>query len=336
MAQPRFQSAYFRICLLGAIALTIVALVIYLTLPRGTALQEQRAILLDTESTRELTAAFDRLHFDLDAVRVGRQAVPRVYVVTLPEDLSETADISLRKSAFLRSLLPLVLMANEELREKRGRVAWMIKKRDRGQSLTESEQVWLAATIDLYGAGGALDLLERVDLLPAALVLAQGIEESGWGQSRFAQEGNALFGQRIWGPGASGLDPQNAGDEEKFRVRSYEDLMASVRSYMHNLNSHPAYERFRAFRAARRRDGMPLRAEDVLTALDGYSEEAALYRERLTAIIRGNRLEDFRDARLAAVERSGRGELAALWKETPAPVALPKGQETPSRLEGRQ
>ena len=324
MAQPRFQSAYYRLCLLGAIALTIVALVVYFTLPRGTALQEQRATLLDTESTRELTAAFDRLQFDLDAIRVGRQAVPRIYVVTLPQDLSETADINLRKSAFLRSLLPLVLMANEELREKRDRVAWIISKRDRGQSLTKTEQAWLAATIDLYGADEASDLLERVDLLPAALVLAQGIEESGWGQSRFAQEGNALFGQRIWAPGALGLDPQNAEDGAEFRVRSFEDLMASVWSYMHNLNSHSAYERFRAFRAARRRDGMALRAEDVLAALDGYSEEAALYHERLTAIIRGNRLEDFRDAQLASVERPGRGALAALWKETPAPVARPK------------
>lgn len=324
MEQAGFQSAYFRICLLGAIALTIVVLLIYLTLPGGTALQEQRSTLLGAESTRDLTAALDRLNFNLDAVREGRQAVPRVYVMSLPADLSETADIALRKSVFLRSLLPLVLMANEELRAKRDRVVWMIKKEARGQTLSKAEQTWLAETDALYAAGEALDLLERVDLLPPALVLAQAIEESGWGQSRFAQEGNALFGQRVWDPGTSGLDPQSVAGEEAFRVRRFDDLMASVRSYMHNLNSHPAYERFRAFRAARRRDGTALRAEDLLAGLDGYSEEAALYRERVTAIIRGNRLEEFRSAQLVPMERSGRGALAALWKETPAPVALPK------------
>ena len=169
--------------------------------------------------------------------------------------------------------------------------------------VSAEDQTWLAWVAERYDApAGNLDeLLVRVDIIPTSLALAQAAEESGWGTSRFAHQGNALFGQRATGD-EPGLAPVERATEEHVRVRAYETLGAAVRSYARNLNTHPAYERFRAERAENRSQGAEPGGHALAPTLTRYSERGAAYVASLRAIIRLNRLESFDKARLVAAE----------------------------------
>jgi Bax protein len=192
-----------------------------------------------------LQAVFENLDYDLETVRRDGATVPRVYVTALPDDLSQVAPTEKRKALFLSTVLPLVLMANEELRILRARIQTLS---DQARP-SEDDEAWLDRVRARYGVvpdQGIDELLRRADEVPVSLALAQSIEESGWGTSRFARIGNALFGQRTWGKTASGVVPTGRDEHQTFRVRSYMNLMGAVRSYMHNLNTHPAYAALRA------------------------------------------------------------------------------------------
>lgn len=149
--------------------------------------------------------------------------------------------------------------------------------------------------IDEEGAGlspAAYDeLLARLDIVPVSLALAQAAEESGWGTSRFAAEGNALFGQWAWGENA--IRPQNQreglGD---YGIAAFETPLESVRAYMHNLNTHPAYAELRARRAEMRRDDETLSGWELANTLTRYSERGQDYVDTLHTIMRVNRLAD--------------------------------------------
>jgi Bax protein len=234
------------------------------------------------------------------AAAAGRGAVPRLAVGSLPRDMGEVADLDLRKALFLRTLLPLVLQANREVRRARGKVMAALDARERGQ-LGATDAVWLDAIAHWYGAnpGDAADLLSRIDAVPPSLALAQAAQESGWGTSRFALRANALFGQRSWGDAAPGLAPREAARSD-FKVRAFPDLMSGVRAYLHNLNSHPAYQDLRERRARARALGMPPHALDLVQSLTRYSEEGTAYVEALSELIRSNRLEALDDLRLRA------------------------------------
>lgn len=275
--------------------------------------------------SRELRQVFDGLGYDLKDVRQGATAVPRLYVTRLPADLADITDIKTRKATFLRTVLPLVLIANEEIRAMRQRVRILHQRREMGGRITPSEQSWLEAVAARYGvtpdnmapdnmtadnmtADNMATLLRSLDEVPVSLALAQAIQESGWGGSRFAVKGHALYGQRTWSDARLGLVPVAREQDESFRVQTFADLMAAVRSYMHNLNTHPAYDRFRGLRAETRRKNHGLDAFALARTLDRYAEEGDGYIETLQGLIRINDLSAFDTARLQSgdlAERSG-------------------------------
>ena len=146
-------------------------------------------------------------------------------------------------------------------------------------------------------------LLRRVDIIPVSQVLAQGAEESGWGTSRFARKGNAVFGQRTFSKGA-GLVPLKRRPDQKFEVKAFSDLYTSVRSYVFNLNTHFAYEEFRRMRADFRARKQPLNSYVLIGSLDSYSERGQKYIDTIGSIIRVNRLRDFDNARLLSENRN--------------------------------
>lgn len=162
------------------------------------------------------------------------------------------------------------------------------------------EARWVMVLSERYGAspGDCAELMRRVDTVSPALALAQAAEESGWATSRFAREGNAVFGQWSWRPG-SGLVPMRRGDGAGHEVRSFDTLLDSVRVYATNLNTHPTYELFRAARAAQRAEGQQLDAAALAATLDPYSERGGGYIETRHAILRANRLQQFEGAQLA-------------------------------------
>lgn len=224
--------------------------------------------------------------------------VPRLAVTALPRDMARVDDAETRKELFLRTLLPLVLQANRELRRARTKVMAALDAQAAGQ-LSATDAIWLEAVVLWYGAepGNAADLLSRIDAVPPSLALAQAAQESGWGTSRFALRANALFGQRAWGDDAVGMVPSDA-DRKDFKVRAFPDLQSAVRSYLHNLNSHRAYQDLRDRRARARALGVPLHALELVGGLRNYSEEGAQYVAALTELIRSNQLQALDEVRL--------------------------------------
>ena len=256
--------------------------------------------------SHEARQLFELAGFDLEAVRAGERDVPRLYLARVPSDLRQLREVEDRKSLFIKTVLPLILRVNEEIAEDRARLLALDARLKAGALPGPAERRWLNSLAAAYGvepAPGALPdlaaLLLRVDEIPVALALAQAIEESGWGTSRFAREGNALYGQYAWSASA-GLKPANLGADAGFVVRSFDRAIDAAAAYSLNLNTHPAYRDFRAARARMRAAGAPLDAEALAGHLLRYSERGQDYVRTLRIIMRANRLDELRQASLAS------------------------------------
>ena len=250
-------------------------------------------------SADKLSDIFSRMGYHLEHVREhGR--VPRVFLASIPADLTRIRLAEQRKIMFIQTALPLILHVNEVILHDRERIKALRAKTRAGETLDDYDREWLDAKADEYGLD-TVDfdrLLRRVDIIPPSLALAQSAEESGWGTSRFAQEGNALFGQRVWKPHRKGMVPEERPEGEQFRVRAFDHLIDGVKSYAQNLNIHRAYDAFRSKRAALRREGAPLDGGALAGTLEAYSERGTDYVQALMAIIRVNGLTLFDGARL--------------------------------------
>jgi Bax protein len=200
---------------------------------------------------------------------------------------------------FIETALPLILHVNEMIARDRARLVSLRARMANGETISDADQAWLRTEADAYGLDHVDmdELMLRVDVIPPSLALAQSAEESGWGTSRFAQEGNALFGQRIWTDNG-GLVPNERGDGDRYRVAAFDRLIDGVVSYARNLNSHPAYDAFRRARAAQRHGRGTLDGFTLAGSLARYSERGARYIRAVRTIIRSNALDSFDHARL--------------------------------------
>lgn len=266
---------------------------------------------LEALSASALEKTFSRLDYRLGDVRHGA-AVPRLFLTSLPADWGQRQSTGQRKRLFLEALLPLILGANESIWAKRERLLEAMRRRAEGETLEWSERAWLNSLAEDYGTGaGQLEeLLRRVDIIPPALALAQAAAESGWGTSRFARKGNALFGQRTWTQGA-GLVPARRESGERHEVKTFEALPGSVAAYMKNLNRHPAYAAFRAKRAWMRESRGTINGYELAGTLNRYSEARRDYIEILRAIMRVNGLEQLEGAKLRAPQAAPAGAKGA-------------------------
>lgn len=249
-------------------------------------------------TTARVSHVFSRIGYDLDSVRADGE-VPRVFMASLPTDLPDLPVPKQRKIMFIETALPLILHVNELIARDRARIADLRDQMAAGASLSAADKAWLDHEATVYGLDHVdMDaLMRRVDVIPPSLALAQSAEESGWGTSRFAQEGNALFGQRTWN-GDNGLVPKQRAEGGRYRVASFDHLMDAVKSYALNLNTHPAYDDFRRARAAQRRTDDDLDGFALAGTLAAYSENGAAYVQTLRTIIRGNSLGVFDHAKL--------------------------------------
>jgi len=142
------------------------------------------------------------------------------------------------------------------------------------------------------------ELWKRVDIIPVSLALSQGAEESGWGTSRFAAQGNALFGQWTWG--SHGMSPEKQRQElGNYGVAAFGSPLQSVIAYMLNLNTHANYADLRALRTAVRERGGKPTGRDLAPGLSGYSERGEAYVQSLLALMRVNRLDPADEAYLS-------------------------------------
>lgn len=244
----------------------------------------------ETASAHRLEAAFTRLGYRLDAVAQGGTEVPPVFLSSVPGDMSELADPDTRKAVFLRVMLPLVLVVNEEILAERRRLLEIVDHRQRGL-WAAADEAWLAALAERYGAAAPADprlLLRRVDAVPPSLALAQAAVESGWGTSRLVRRDNNLFGH-------------TDGDGD---LRAFGSLHEAVRAYVHNLNTFKAYEGLRQSRAAARSRAAFPDGSTLATELSSYSERGRAYVDDIRSVIRSNGLMRLDHARLARGARS--------------------------------
>ncbi len=245
--------------------------------------------------SRALAARFDAHGYDWESILSGDADVPELSVRTLPKDLVHLRDVELKKSLFFRSLLPATLQVNRDIEAARDRLRDIRALVREGKNLDDDDQAWLAATAADYNGDPADldDLMRRVDGVPPSLVLAQAAEESGWGTSRFVREGNALFGQYTWNDDHNGIIPADSGSDSSHRVRAFNSVQAAIASYVHNLNTHAAYERFRALRAK------GVSGYDLVASLKNYSVRGSDYVDTIRLIMRANHLNAVDQAELS-------------------------------------
>ena len=252
---------------------------------------------LETDTVRlnasTINQLFEDTNYKLDDVRKKKLVKP-VALTLLPQEIKMIENSKKRKEFFIQIVLPLILKENNNIRLDRKRLFDIINK----NSNTSLEKKWLDKKYKQYGIPSKdLSILKiRMDEIPVSLALAQAAKETGWGTSRFAQEGNALFGQWTWS--GEGLKPKDADKNQGHKVMKFNVLQASVRAYQRNLNTHSTYKSFRIARAELRDKGKNLDSMILSKYLDEYAQTGEKYVEVLQQIIKQNNLKDFDDAKL--------------------------------------
>lgn len=230
--------------------------------------------------------------YTLDGVRTSDVDVPRLFAARLPRDLPQLDTIDLRKQVFVKLMLPLILAENERILADRERILALRDRMHMGEQLGASDMAWLEAVADRYGARFRLpevfnELARRVDAIPPSLALGQAALETGWGTSTVAQRGHALFGQMV-----------ALNDGDTLAVRRFAHLAHAVEAYALNLNTHRAYNRFRAKRADMRNKGQTPDGYELALTLVSYSERKSDYVRDVRSIVRANRFRPLDSARL--------------------------------------
>ena len=237
--------------------------------------------------------------------------VPHVMITAIHptwREYSSNLPVPVKKALFYRLMLPLVMHANEMTMTLREGLLQARKEYD-ADGRVSPESLEVIRRVGFLLPGMEIDdaqalqadeeemnnmlesLLYRVDMVPAGLALGQAAYESGYGTSRFATEGNSLFGQ--WTYKGEGLKPreQRTSSKGDHRIKAFEWPFDSVRGYFINLMSHPAYEDFRRIRAEIRAEGKPLDSMKLADGLLRYSERGQEYVDSLKGIMRVNKLD---------------------------------------------
>lgn len=252
------------------------------------------------ENGLSVEQAAEALAYDLVSIADGEAEVPRVFLASMPHDLADVPEVDHKKSVFFKSVLPLVLQVNEELRSDRERLLRIVALDEAGDLVPAADRLWAAAMSNRYKTerGDYAALVSRIDIIPPSLALAQAAKESGWGTSRFARLGNALFGQWTWSED-HGIAPKDRPEGSDHLVREFDTLLDSVEAYMLNLNRHAAYRELRSLRAGMRARGEEIDGSKLAMGLERYSELGMEYVERIQSMISFNELLAFDDAQLS-------------------------------------
>jgi Bax protein len=236
------------------------------------------------DSYHELRDVFTRSGFSLTKQQSSRPtlAVPRLYLVSLPKDFKR-ASVDSKKKLFVKSLLPLILQANENILQERRKLLAIMAQHQAGLKLSIAQKSWLTDVAQKYRLKKVsfAELKKRIDIIPPSLALGQAIVESGWGTSQCALQRNATFGMR---------------DANRYLV--YDSLMASVENYMCNINRHPAYEKMRHIRQTLRQQNQALCSIKLAKGLVNYSTRGESYVQEISHLINQHNLKKYDAAHL--------------------------------------
>ena len=258
--------------------------------------QDENYIGIDTQITLNL---FENLKYDLKSIRLG-QSVKPIYLTKLPKDLKKIKSTNKRKETFIKIVMPLILIENEKIIEDRSKLFKILGK----QSNTMGEKVWLKRRFKDYDIKGEdiTELKLRMDIIPTSIAIAQAAKESGWGTSRFALEGNAMYGQWTWG--GDGIEPSQKDKKKEHKILKFPKLQSSVSAYMKNLNTHRGYSEFRKERSKIREKNKTVEGIDLVKYLYNYAQTGSEYVKILKKIIEQNDLTDFDSSILMNSSRS--------------------------------
>lgn len=245
------------------------------------------------ETTSGLHVFFQDLDYKWMTFKNG---VPPIILEKIPEDINHSVNTKTKKQTFFMALLPMILLANQEISQERLKILQILDRHETGAGSSDDLKR-ISEIMKRYGLKSQpfsdqrvrRQLLMRVDTIPPALVLAQAANESAWGTSRFAQQGNNLFGEWTFKPGA-GIVPAGRPDGEIYEVRVFNSIYQSIRSYLNNLNTHSAYRQLRQIRANLRQAQEPVTGVALSAGLIHYSQRGEEYIKEINAMIRHNNL----------------------------------------------
>jgi|TARA_B110000438_G_scaffold280490_1_gene305830 Bax protein len=236
---------------------------------------------------------FKDTNYNLENVRKTKLVKP-ISLSLLPVEMKKIESSKKRKNLFIQIILPLILDENNRIKLDRKKLFSILNKSNN----SELEKQWLNEKFKQYGVFNKdLSTLKiRLDEIPVSLAISQAAKETGWGTSRFALEGNALFGQWTWSE--DGMKPAAADNNTTHKVMKFNILKASIRAYQRNLNTHSGYKQFRMARAVLRDNGRELNSLILVNYLGNYAETGSQYIATLKKIIQQNSLTDFDDVKL--------------------------------------
>ncbi|MBC8298908.1 MAG: glucosaminidase domain-containing protein [Pelagibacterales bacterium] len=251
-----------------------------------------------TDTVRLSASTIDQLfketNYNLDDVRKTKLVKP-IRLSLLPGEIKKIESTQKKKNLFIQIVLPLILEENNRIKLNRKKLFNILNKNIN----TAAEKRWLNSKFKQYGVlkKDLSTLKIRMDEVPVSLAIAQAAKETGWGTSRFAIEGNALFGQWTWtgeGIKPAGID----SDDTTHKVMKFKVLKASVRAYQRNLNTHGSYRKFRSIRAEMRDNDEQLDSLILANYLDKYAATGKEYTKIIKQIIKQNFLKDFDKVKL--------------------------------------
>ena len=245
-------------------------------------------------SAETINQLFKDTNYSLDVVRKTKIVKP-IRLSLLPSEIKKIENTKKKKNLFIKIILPLILEENNRIKLDRKKLFTILNK----NMNSNAEKKWLKSKFQQYGViNNDLSTLKvRMDIVPVSLAIAQAAKETGWGTSRFAIEGNALFGQWTWsgeGIKPAGVDPEDSNH----KVMKFKVLKASVRAYQRNLNTHGGYKQFRSARASMRDNDEDLDSLLLADYLDKYAATGKEYIKIIKQIIKQNSLQDFDKVKL--------------------------------------
>ena len=245
---------------------------------------------LKTETVIQL---FKDVDYDLRKVR-NEKLVKPIYFTQFPRDLDNLKSVQLKKETFIKIVLPLIVAENEKILDDREKLKLLVEKK----FTSDLEKQWLRQKLLEYKVkkGNLDELMHRMDMIPVSIALAQAAKESGWGTSRFALEGNAIFGQWTWD--GQGIAPLKRDGDKNHKILKFPILRASVKAYKNNLNTHKSYFKFREKRKSLRSKNKKITGLALTDTLKNYAQTGSEYTKILNQIITQNRLSDFELVRL--------------------------------------
>lgn len=238
------------------------------------------------DSAASLIHEFTQKQYRLKRI-TERGEMPMLFVENLPADLNALS-VEQKTSGFIRLLLPTITEVNKRIMDVRTKV--MALSALPKSQWTKAESVWMDNLMRAYfvKSNNIDDLLFRVNVIPAGMVLAQGIDESGWGTSYFAVNGNSLFGEHLSSEGGKYLSTPGG----HVKVAAFNNLFEGTAHYMYNLNTTSAYKDLWTLRQKLAKENK-LSGYELVQSLSHYSSRGQAYVDNLRALIQYHQLDSF-------------------------------------------